>query len=365
MVSKAWGRAACVLLPGALAVFCLCEPAWAQAKNPFSVGISEGGGSATGVTGWILAQQGWFEHQLSLGVRAARMDGSAFWPLVLLSFGYGVFHAAGPGHGKAVLASYMVANERAFRRGVVLSFLSALLQGLVAIALVGILALILHATAQRMKDAASLVEMASFAAIVGLGLLLVWRKGGAVLRLWWPVLTYAPPATAEAVFLGTSDRMLAAPGIGALRFQPMRASSARRFICAPDDVSHPIGCQHCAGPDPSLLTAPVFSLRDAMTTVLAAGLRPCSGAILVLVFSLAQGILLAGIASVLAMSLGVALTTASLATAAVFLKRLVQRLVGKHSRRGALVGAIVEFGAACVVLAAGVLLLGGAVAGGS
>ena len=336
----------------------------AQAKNPFSVGISEGGGSATGFAGWILSQQGWFEHQLSLGVRAARVDGGAFWPLVLLSFGYGVFHAAGPGHGKAVLASYMVANERAFRRGVVLSFLAAMLQGLMAIALVSILALLLHATAQRMKDAASLVETASFAAIVGLGLLLVWRKGLALFRLCARGHAFATPRSASSVFLA-NDHVLAAPGIGALRFEPMRALNSGRFVCVPGEGSHPMGCQHCSSPDPTLLMAPVFSLLDAVTTVLAAGLRPCSGAILVLVFSLAQGILLAGVVSVLAMSLGVALTTASLATAAVFMKQLAQRFVGTHSRRGALVGATVEFGAACLVLMAGALLLGGAIAGGS
>ena len=57
-----------------------------------------------------------------------------------MSFLYGIFHAAGPGHGKAVISSYMVANEETWRRGVVLSFASALLQALVAVVLVGIAA---------------------------------------------------------------------------------------------------------------------------------------------------------------------------------------------------------------------------------
>ena len=51
------------------------------------------------------------------------------WLLVGLSFAYGVFHAAGPGHGKAVISSYMLANEVALRRGIMLSFVSAFLQG--------------------------------------------------------------------------------------------------------------------------------------------------------------------------------------------------------------------------------------------
>ena len=59
-----------------------------------------------------------------------RTDGSKMWLLVGLSFAYGIFHAAGPGHGKAVISSYMLANEVALRRGILLSFVSAFLQAL-------------------------------------------------------------------------------------------------------------------------------------------------------------------------------------------------------------------------------------------
>ena len=63
-------------------------------------------------------------------IRAAKADGSAVWTLFGLSFAYGIFHAAGPGHGKAVISSYMVANGETWRRGVVLSFVSAMMQAL-------------------------------------------------------------------------------------------------------------------------------------------------------------------------------------------------------------------------------------------
>ena len=66
-----------------------------------------------------------------------------------ISFLYGVFHAAGPGHGKAVISSYLVANEETWRRGVVLSFASALLQALVAVAIVGIAAVLLARRRRR------------------------------------------------------------------------------------------------------------------------------------------------------------------------------------------------------------------------
>ena len=62
---------------------------------------------------------------------------SAVWTLLAISFAYGIFHAAGPGHGKAVISSYLVANQETARRGIVLSFASALMQSLVAVVIVG------------------------------------------------------------------------------------------------------------------------------------------------------------------------------------------------------------------------------------
>ena len=67
---------------------------------------------------------------------------AATWTLMLLSFGYGVFHAAGPGHGKAVISAWLLATENELRRGVLISFMSAIIQALTAIVLVGVLFLV-------------------------------------------------------------------------------------------------------------------------------------------------------------------------------------------------------------------------------
>ena len=89
------------------------------------------------MVGWILAKQAEFSLAMRAMLRNAKADGSAVWGLLGLSFLYGIFHAAGPGHGKAVISSYVVANHETWRRGVVLSFASALLQAFVAVAFVG------------------------------------------------------------------------------------------------------------------------------------------------------------------------------------------------------------------------------------
>jgi nickel/cobalt exporter len=91
-------------------------------STPFGAPHPTTGMSASGLTGWIFAEQAAFYRSLSTFIRAAKEDGSAMWGLFGISFLYGVFHAVGPGHGKAVISSYLVANEETWRRGVVLSF---------------------------------------------------------------------------------------------------------------------------------------------------------------------------------------------------------------------------------------------------
>src|SRR5205085_2197396 len=69
-----------------------------------------------GIVGWLLAKQSEFYREMSSTLRAAKSDGSAVWTLFAISFAYGIFHAAGPGHGKAVISSYLVANQETARR---------------------------------------------------------------------------------------------------------------------------------------------------------------------------------------------------------------------------------------------------------
>ena len=163
----------------ALALGCTEAAAQFARSNPFSIGVNEGSVGEVGRVGlWLLQEQARFYQALRQAVEAAQANPAAALSLAAVSFAYGVFHAAGPGHGKAVIASYMLANEKALRRGIVLSAFSALLQAVVAIAIVGIAALVLGATAQKMTAATHVVEVASYVCITALGLWLVWRKGG-------------------------------------------------------------------------------------------------------------------------------------------------------------------------------------------
>src|SRR3982074_2628845 len=135
-----------------------------------------------GIVGWLLTKQSEFYREMSSTIRAAKSDGSAVWTLLAISFAYGIFHAAGPRHGKAVISSYLVANQETARRVIALWCASALMQSLVAEVIVGICAWLLNATAKTMCGAEKVIEIASYALIAAFGARLVWTKGGGFIR---------------------------------------------------------------------------------------------------------------------------------------------------------------------------------------
>lgn len=327
----------------ALAVVAIAGAAQAQGfHHPFAVGADEGAvGHASGVAAWIIGQESRFSLALVGAVRAVKDGPYAFWGLAALSFLYGVFHAAGPGHGKAVITSYMISNERALRRGVIIAFLAAVLQGAVAIALVGAAALIFNATAARMNAAARYLEYAAYAGIILLGLVLLFSKSKALIG----AVRHALAARSIPVFAGARN----------LAFAP--ANGAGTFLADGGAAHmHSADCGHLHAPDPARLGAG-FSWRSAAVTIATAGARPCSGAILILVFAIAQGLFMAGVFAVFAMSLGTAMTTGALATFAVFAKKMAVGLSGRTSPRADIIGRLIEVAAALCVLVFGVVLL--------
>ncbi len=309
---------AVALMAGALALL-----AWWLAPSappppvraPFGLGMREAAPAPTGLGGTILSIQASFYKSLQGSVAALKDSGAALWSLLALGFAYGVFHAAGPGHGKAVIAAYLVANERALAKGFALSLAAAAVQTLVAILLVGTVAVMLQATAATMSRVTTGVEWASFVAVALLGAAITWRKAGKLL------------------------------GIAALARDPLSPTGAE-------------ACDHVHLPPPEALDR-ITRWREMAGVVLAAGIRPCAGAVVVLVFALSQGFFAAGMAATLAMALGTALTTGAIAALAVFAKALALRVAGGRGAGGALALASLELLAAAFVLVLGLSLLFG------
>jgi nickel/cobalt transporter (NicO) family protein len=315
------------------------------AQTPFSgLRPTAAGPQVGGIVGWLLAKQSEFYREISATIRAAKSDGSAVWTLLSISFAYGIFHAAGPGHGKAVISSYLVANQETARRGIVLSFASALMQSLVAVVIVGVCAWLLNATAKTMCNAEKVIEIASYALIAAFGARLVWTKGGGFMR--------ALQAPRSAAVLAAAARH---HDHGHDHHHDDHAHGHEHGHV------HDEHCGHAHGPEPSELAGP-GGWRRGFAAIFAVGIRPCSGAILVLVFALAQGLFWAGIAATFVMGLGTAITVATIAVIAVSAKDLARRLSGASEGGGALIMRGVEFAAAGLVLLFGVGLLFGYIA---
>jgi ABC-type nickel/cobalt efflux system permease component RcnA len=289
----------------------------APTRSPFGVGMREAVPVYTGPGGWLMAAlmdwQSQFFKGLTRAAKSALADGAAAWALISGSFLYGVVHAAGPGHGKAVISAYIVADNHALRRGVALSVAAALVQAASAIILVGVAALLIRATARQVDSATKWIEIAAFAGIALAGFVLLWRKAGALARLW--------------------------------RGQIGAAS------CKAD-------CGHTHLPGPGEL-AKARSLTETALVALAAGIRPCTGAIVVLTFCASQGLFMVGVASTLAMAAGVALATSALAAVAVLFKGVALRLAGGRGLAGEKALLMLECLAAAFVAALGLLLLTG------
>lgn len=317
--------------------------AWPSARPVVPPGQNATPPETSGWRVWLLGVQQDLQARLAASVREIQAGNALAGALALigLSFLYGVFHAAGPGHGKAVISSYVVANRATVRRGVMLSFASSAVQAISAIVFVLLFRIVLNAVSAQTNHAIRLLEIASAVFIIIAGGWLLFAQ----LRRFVPVLR--PMA-------------VAAGGHGA--HIPVPDSEQHGHNHHPHNHHHhehgeDCGCGHAHMPLAKDLQGN-WSLRQAAAIVLAVGIRPCTGAILVLIFALAQGMLWAGIAATFAMALGTAITVSALAVLAVGSRDIAIRFAG--SRWTERIYGAAGLGGALLVLAFGVLLLLGA-----
>jgi ABC-type nickel/cobalt efflux system permease component RcnA len=356
-----FGAAALILLAASALDVVLAQGA------PFGAPRTAPTPPADGIIGWMFAKQAEFYRDMSRIIRAAKTDGSAVWTLLGVSFVYGIFHAAGPGHGKAVISSYLVANEETWRRGIVLSFASALLQAFVAVAIVGVAAVLLNATAGQMCNAERVIELASYALIALVGARLIWVKGKGFLRearsLSRPLHAVGAAVTPPHDHKHHDHHHDHGHGHHGHDHHDHAHHDHGHHGHDHDhhhdhDHDHDSAWGHAHGPEPEELAGP-GGWQRGLSAIVAVGLRPCSGAIIVLVFALAQGLFWAGVAATFVMGLGTAITVAAIATLAVGFRSAAKQIAVSRSGYGMLVLRGIEVGAAVVVLAFGALLLAG------
>jgi len=308
-----------------------------------SILLSDPAGVTTVTTGtrlqdWLIGIQGMqrdLHRDLASALREVSRAGiTAAWPLVVLSALYGVFHAAGPGHGKAVMATYLTTQDAHLGRGIVLSVVSSLFQGAVAIVLIETVLGVVGMSMRRAQATSVQFEAVSFGLLVLLGLMLMVTHGRRLLR-----------------------QRRASKTAGASLTPPSLFTSGGQWKAVCDD------CGSFHAPSADHLRQPLTA-RHLIGVVLAIGLRPCSGAVLVLLVAHALDLRWAGIAAVVAMSVGTALTVSVLAAVSVLARRVALRLFGGTARAAwanmALSGVGVLGGAAICMM--GLALLGATLA---
>ena len=362
-LNSAGGRTTRVVLKFALALAALLllgamiETAFAQG-TPFGVSRSAPASVPNmGMMAWIFAKQSEFYRQFAGLLRAAKTDGGAVWGLIGVSFLYGVFHAAGPGHGKAVISSYVIANNETWRRGLALAFASAVFQAIIAIAVVAFFAALLQATASTIRSAVDWIEVASYSLIIVIGLRLLWVKARALVT----TMSGIKRPVSEVGAAVTPPEVLC-PHHTCTHHDHHDADSHHAHYRHDDGhCDHGSAWSHAHAPEPTDLAGP-GGWKRGLSAVVAVGLRPCSGAIIVLVFALAQGLLWAGVIATLVMGIGTATTVAAIATIALAARTWAARFAGARHGYGILAMRAVEVGAAILIIAFGALLLTGYIA---
>ncbi|MBU0726876.1 MAG: nickel/cobalt transporter [Alphaproteobacteria bacterium] len=268
-----------------LAAGLLLLPGDLLAQSPLMAPAAPAGGEP-GVFARLLAQVARYQaelHRDMAGLVRAVQEGDALMPAFLLlgfSYLYGVFHAIGPGHGKAVLSAYLVGHDSRLKAGIGLAFTSSFVQALSAILLVIVLAIVLGATRFAIAEQVRVLEIVSYVLVIILGLVLA-------VRAW-------------------------------------RGDTCCDHAHEPGHVHHHHDHHDHHDHDHAAHAAEQAKrgLRRFWAMVLAVGIRPCSGAVLILLFTLANGLFALGVAATFAMALGTAMTVAVLGIASVYGRRL-------------------------------------------
>jgi len=228
---------------------------------------------------WAATEQRGFQNQIARALRALRAgEPSALAALLSVCFAYGFFHAVGPGHGKVLIGGYGLGRRVPVVRLTLISLAASLGQAVTAVALVYSGVLVLQMTRVHLVDAADkFFAPVSYAAIAAIGLWLVIRA----LR---------------------GFRRLARDTSG---------DHAHDETCP--------GCGHRHGPDLHEVEQ-AGTFREAAVLIGGIALRPCTGALFVLIITWQMGIAMAGIAGAVAMALGTAVVTTGVGWASLVMR---------------------------------------------
>jgi nickel/cobalt exporter len=238
---------------------------------------------------------------------------------------------------------------------------------------VGIAAVLLNATAATMRTTVYWIEVISYLLIIAIGLRLVWVKGRAAVStlrdIYRPKTVGAAATPAHHLHEHHDHVHHDHAHHGHAHDHHHHNHDHAHHDHAHDhhhhghdhahcDHDHASAWGHAHAPEPSELAGP-GGWKRGLTAIIAVGLRPCSGAILVLVFTLAQGLFWAGVVATFVMGLGTAIMVAAIAVISVLATKWAERLASTRGGWGMLFMRSIEVAAALLITAFGALLLMG------
>lgn len=209
--------------------------------------------------------------------------------LIGICFLYGIFHAVGPGHGKFVIAGYLATHQSKLKASIVLSLLSSLMQGVVAVVATSIVVLVLQLSSAYFKVSQLWMERVAFGLILLLGLQWMYQSGMALRKQWRPA---KPTLQVNRIHFAESSDF-------------MKPSAVKKTPVFHQHSEH-CGCGHQHLPDASQLEQ-ANDLKSKFLVILSIGMRPCSGAIFVLFLSYMLDLYWWGILATMVMALGTGL----------------------------------------------------------
>ncbi|NWA60733.1 nickel/cobalt transporter [Pantoea sp. B9002] len=238
--------------------------------------------------------------------------------LMLFSLAYGVLHALGPGHGKVVITTFLATHPAKLKTSMKLTLLAALLQGGVAIGLVTLMLVVLQTSSRQMHLGSYWLEKGSYLLVVALGVWVGWRALRSLRQQLRPQAK--------------------------LHIHAIRPRHQHDEHC---------GCGHAHLPSAAQMDQAVSAKTQALV-VFSMGLRPCSGAIMMLLFAKVIGVYAWGVASAVAMAVGTALTVSALGLLVQRSRVLAQRLGqagGTHPAAKLLVPLLALLGSVVLIVA--------------
>ncbi|MEO1389895.1 MAG: DUF3299 domain-containing protein [Cyanobacteria bacterium J06634_6] len=242
---------------------------------------------------------------------------------MLLSFSYGVLHTLGPGHGKAVIVSYFIGNGGSMRRGMLMGVRIAVFHVLSAVVIVIFTDRIVQQVGGSSASSYRVVQLISYGAIALIG---GWMLRQALQkRNSLHMAPYVEPengAMAKAVLYPSLSQQLVRSETVPLdtvqiKTAPIKTASRENTAVWPD-----CNCLTCEDPQ---------GVSGWLS--LAVGAVPCSGALIVLLYGLANDLLWPSIAMVISISVGMAFTLAWIGMVAILGNRYGHRVAARHRQK--------------------------------